>query len=219
MSLFVSIDGVDGSGKGTQSELLYNSLISKGKDARLLSFPTYDDIASAAVKLYLGGKLGNNPSDTNAYAASVFFAVDRYISFRNDWGKDYKKENGIIIANRYTTANAVHQISKLPQEQWDSFLDWLWDFEFNKLGLPKPDKVVYLQMPPEVSLSLINSRALSTHVEKDIHEKDSDFIKKSYEAAMYVSQKLGWSIVHCCKGNELRTKEDIHNEIMDILSV
>ncbi|MBE6632434.1 MAG: thymidylate kinase [Ruminococcaceae bacterium] len=219
MGYFISIDGVDGSGKGTQSELLYEYLKGKGKKVRLLSFPTYEDPASSAVKLYLSGKLGSDSKDTGAYAASTFFAVDRYISYRNDWEKDYLDPDCIIIANRYTTANAVHQISKLPREEWDGFLDWLWDYEFGKLGLPAPDKVVYLQMPPEVSLSLINSRAEQTNVSKDIHEKDDGFIKRSYEAAMYVSQKLGWTVIHCVENGVLRTREDILNEIIKELDL
>ncbi|MBQ6613743.1 MAG: thymidylate kinase, partial [Clostridia bacterium] len=155
MAILISIDGLDGSGKGTQSDILASRLAAEGKKAKVISFPMYGSDSCFAVEMYLGGALGGNPSDTNAYAASTFFAVDRYISYRKEWQKDVE-ECDYIIFNRYVSANAVHQLSKLPKNEWESFLDWLWDYEINKLGLPSPDMTLYLLVPPEVSLSLVD---------------------------------------------------------------
>ena len=151
MAVLIAIDGLDGSGKETQSRKLEKYLKEKGKKVRMLSFPTYDGKGSAFVDMYLKGELGKNPESTNAHAASVFFALDRYYSFKTDWSNDYNEDDTYIIANRYTSANAVHQLSKLPKTEWDSFLEWLWDFEFKKLALPSPDRVIYLEMIPDVS--------------------------------------------------------------------
>lgn len=220
MAKFIAIDGLDGSGKETQSKKLAKYLKEKGKKVRLLSFPTYDGKGSAFVDMYLKGELGKNPEDTNAYASSVFFAMDRYYSFRTDWSKDYADDDTYIIANRYTSANAVHQLSKLPEEQWESFLGWLWDFEFKKIGLPAPDRVVYLEMKPEVSMALINSRSEQTGRVKDIHEADDSHLIKSYKAALYSSEKLGWDIIHCCtEDNKLRTIDEIFKDITEKLGV
>ena len=220
MAIFLAIDGLDGSGKETQSKQLAKYLTEKGKKVRMLSFPTYDGKGSAFVDMYLKGELGKNAGDTNAYAASVFFAMDRYYSFRTDWSKDYMDDDTYIIANRYTSANAVHQLSKLPRDEWDGFLEWLWDFEFKKIGLPAPDRVIYLEMKPEVSISLINSRSEQTGREKDIHETDKNHLVNSYSAALYSSQKLGWDIIHCCNAEgELRSIKDIFSDIVKTLNV
>lgn len=220
MATLIAIDGLDGSGKETQSKRLVKYLTEKGKKVRLLSFPTYDGRGSTFVDIYLKGELGKNPEDTNAYAASVFFTLDRYYSYRTDWSKDYLDEDTYIIANRYTSANAVHQLSKLPKEKWNDFLEWLWDFEFKKIGLPAPDKVVYLEMTPDVSMSLINSRSEQTGRVKDIHEADDNHLKKSYSAALYSSEKLGWDMIHCCDENgNLRSIADIFADIVKVLGV
>ena len=133
MGKFIAIDGLDGSGKGTQSEKLVAQLLKDGKKVKILSFPMYESESSTFVKMYLDGKLGDKPSDTNAYTASMFFACDRYISYATDWKKDIEDPDTYVVANRYTTANAVHQLSKLPEDEWEEFLKWLWDFEFTKL--------------------------------------------------------------------------------------
>ena len=220
MAKFIAIDGLDGSGKETQSKRLVKYLTEQGEKVRLLSFPTYDGKGSVFVDMYLKGELGKNPEDTNAYAASVFFAMDRYYSFRTDWSKDYYDEDTYIIANRYTSANAVHQLSKLPREKWDGFLEWLWDFEFKKIGLPTPDKVIYLEMKPEVSMSLINSRSEQTGRIKDIHEADNNHLINSYAAALYSSEKLGWNMIRCCdENNNLRSIGDIFGDILTKLEL
>ena len=213
MGKFIAIDGLDGSGKGTQSEKLVDKLISEGKKVKILSFPMYESDSSLFVKMYLEGKLGNKPSDTNAYTASMFFACDRYISYATDWKKDIEDPDTYVVANRYTTANAVHQLSKLPEEEWEEFLSWLWDFEFTKLGLPEPDLVLYLELPPSISLSLVKSRSDSTGQKMDIHEKDTDYMAKCYDAALYSCAKLGWARITCHKDGEIRTREDIFEEI------
>ncbi len=213
MSTLIAIDGLDGSGKNTQATLLVNRLKIEGYAVRSLSFPMYDSESSALVKMYLDGKLGSRPSDTNAYAASTFFACDRYASYKSDWKQDYDKLDKIIVANRYTSANAVHQLSKMPRADWDSFLDWLWDFEFIKLGLPAPDVVIYLELLPEQSLALVKSRSGETGQKMDIHEKDADFIRRSYEAAQFAAEKLGWVKIKCYDDNGILSRSAISNLI------
>lgn len=217
MGKFIAIDGLDGSGKGTQSEKLVEYLRGQGKKVRVLSFPMYENESSAFVKMYLEGKLGNKPSDTNAYAASMFFASDRYISYVTDWKKDIEDKDTYVIANRYSSANAVHQLSKLPEGEWDGFLRWLWDFEFSKLGLPEPDLILYLELPPYLSLSLVAKRSQETGQKMDIHELDRDYMEKCYDAALYSCESLNWSRIKCYSGNEIRTREDIFEEIKQIV--
>ena len=166
----IVIEGLDGSGKATQAKLLAENLAQQNLRVREVSFPDYASESSALVKMYLAGAFGTHPDDVNAYAASSFYAVDRYASFKHDWQGDY--EAGLVIADRYTTSNAIHQCSKLPMEQWDAYLDWLFDFEYEKLGIPSPDLVVYLKVDPDVSQKLLSKR-YDGHMEKeDIHEKD-----------------------------------------------
>ena len=213
MGKFIAIDGLDGSGKGTQSELLVKRLEAEGKRVRVLSFPVYENDSSIFVRMYLEGKLGNKPSDTNAYAASMFFGADRYVSYVTDWKKDIDDPETVVVANRYTTANAVHQLSKLPREEWESFLSWLWDFEFGKLGLPEPQIVLYLELPPSLSLSLVKSRSNTTGQKMDIHELDTAYMDKCYDAALYSCKRLGWKQIKCYEGDVIRTREDIAAEI------
>lgn len=209
MGKFIVIDGLDGSGKGTQSEILKARLEKSGKKVRLLSFPMYESEGSALVRMYLRGALGSDPSATNAYAASSFFAADRYTSYRTDWKKDIEDEDTVVIANRFTTANAVHQLSKMPREDWDEFLSWLWDYEYGKLGIPSPDLVIYLEMTPEISMALVSHRSEETGQAKDIHELDPMHLKNSYEAALYSSDKLGWERIKCYEGERPLSIEQI----------
>ena len=215
MGKFIVIDGLDGSGKGTQSELLAGKMREAGKKVKLLSFPRYENESSCLVKMYLDGRLGMHPGDTNAYAASMFFAADRYISYRTDWKKDIEDSETTVIANRFTTANAVHQLSKMPREKWDEFLDWLWDFEYGKLGVPHPDLVLYLEMTPKISEKLISRRSEETGVKKDIHELDTDYLENSYSAALYSSDKLGWERIKCYGGDNPLEIEKIGNIIAE----
>ncbi len=214
MGKFIVIDGLDGSGKETQANLLSKHLEERGIKTRVISFPMYESDSSHLVKMYLGGALGSRPEDTNAYAASSFYAADRYISYRTDWKKDIDDPDTVLIANRFTTANAVHQASKMPREMWDEFLDWLWDYEYERLGVPRPDLVLYLEMTPEISMKLISSRSEETGRKKDIHELDPNHLINSYKAAMYSSDKLGWTRIRCYRDGEPRKIDEIGDEIL-----
>lgn len=215
MSKFITIDGLDGSGKGTQAQLLCEALRRMGKKVRMIDFPCYESEGSTLVKMYLDGKLGESPAATGAYAASMFYAADRYVSYVTDWRNDYLDEDTYLIANRYTTANAVHQISKLPTEEWEDFLSWLWDFELNKLGLPTPDLIFYLEVRPDISLGLVKRRSETTGQKMDIHEKDPDYMQRCYEAALYVSGRLGWERICCYDETDILPRETIHRQILE----
>ena len=208
----IVFEGTDGSGKATQSKLLFERLQREGVDCRKLNFPRYGEKSAALVELYLGGAFGTHPDDVNAYAASSFYAVDRYASYKKDWGSFYEN-GGIVIADRYTTSNAVHQCSKLPPEQWESFLGWLFDFEFHLLGLPAPDEVIYLQVDPAVSQKLMTQRYHGDESRKDVHEKDTEYLARSRRAAEYCAAHLGWDTVHCTAGEKMRSIEDIQGEV------
>lgn len=215
MGKFIVIDGLDGSGKGTQTDILVEALKKEGKRVRTLSFPIYENDSSLFVRMYLDGKLGKNPSDTNAFVASMFFACDRYISYKTDWLNDILDPDTYVVANRYTSANAVHQLSKLPKEEWNDFLKWLWDFEFSKIGLPVPDLTLYLELPPVLSLSLVRSRSAETGRKMDIHELDTSYMEKCYDAALYSCKELNWKRIKCYNGDTIRTIDDISKEILD----
>ena len=215
----VAIDGTDASGKATQTALLAQKLRDMGKNVLEVSFPNYNSPSSGPVKMYLEGALGKNAQDTDAYCASVLFAVDRFASFRSEWKEIYEKDDYVILLNRYTTANAVHQLSKIDDEkEKEAFLSWLFDFEYGLLKIPSPDLVIYLEMPTEISLSLLEKRCDDTGAAKDIHEEDKNHLTKSRNAAIYACDKLGWNRVCCAKGDSPRTREDIHGEIFDIFS-
>ena len=216
MGKLIVFEGTDGSGKATQTELLCRTLTEQGVPFRRLSFPRYSEESSALIRLYLGGAFGSHPDDVNAYAASSFYAVDRYASYKKDWGSFYEN-GGIVIADRYTTSNAVHQCSKLPPEQWEAFLGWLFDFEFHLLGLPAPDKVIYLQVDPAVSQKLMTERYHGDEIKKDVHEKDTEYLARSRAAAEYCAAHLGWQTVHCTSGGAMRSIEDIQAEVQGIV--
>ena len=217
MGRFIVIDGLDGSGKETQTALLANRLQNEGRKVRVLSFPCYDQPSSLFVRMYLGGELGPHPEDTNAYAASSFFAADRYLSYRLDWQADAADPETVLIANHYTTANAVHQLSKLPEAEWDGFLSWLWDYEFNKLGIPVPDDILYLEMTPAVARRLIRQRSSETGRAQDIHEADGSHLERSYRAALYAAEKLGWHRIPCYRGDEPLPRETVAGTILSVL--
>ncbi len=214
MAKLIVLDGLDGSGKETQTRLLEEALQKAGKRVRMISFPMYDSIGAVLVKEYLGGTFGNDPEAVNAYAASSFFAMDRFYSYLTDWKKDYEDPDTVILANRYTSANAVHQLSKLPKGSWDSFLSWLWNYEFELLRLPAPDRVIYLELKPAISRRMIVARSQETGRAQDIHEKDPRHLERSYEAALYASDRLHWQRICCYRGEEMRSREEIHQEIL-----
>ena len=211
----IVIEGLDGSGKATQAKRLTEALVEKGIPVRVVSFPDYGSDSSALVRMYLSGQFGTDPQDVNAYAASSFFAVDRFASYKKDWCRDYAR--GVVIADRYTTSNAVHQCSKLPKEQWEDFLNWLFDFEYKKLGIPAPDRVIYLNVDPAVSQALMTARYRGDENKKDIHERDIAYLRHSREAAAYCAEKLGWETVDCCRDGQMRSIEDIHKDVMKLL--
>lgn len=219
MGILIAIDGVDASGKQTQTELLKKRLEADGVSLKCVSFPAYDNDSSVLVKMYLNGKFGNKPSDVNAYATSTFFAADRYATYKTDWGKDY--ENGtVILADRYVSSNLIHQAGKIdnPIEK-DKFLSWLDDLEYNIYGLPRPDVTVFLDMPPEYGVKLMKDRVNKStgDSQKDIHESDIDYLKKSYENAVYVSERFSWKRVSCVRDGNVRSIEDINDEIYKII--
>jgi len=203
----IVLEGLDGSGKSTQMDLLQKSCQLAGLNVRHIKLPDYESPACAPVRMYLGGHLGSSPGDVNAFAASSFYAVDRFVSYQTKWRGDY--ENGsLLLADRYSSSNAYHQMVKLPQCDWNSFLAWLDDYEHEKLGLPRPDLVVYLDMPIEVSQALMCKRE-----KLDIHEKDIKYLINCREAAMYVAKKWGWRIVSCGESGNPRSIEIIRDEI------
>ena len=213
MGKLIVIEGLDGCGKSTQLELLPQNLAKNNIDVQSVSFPDYESDSSALVKMYLSGQFGQKPGDVNAYAASAFYAVDRYASFKKDWGNFYA-DGGTVVAGRYTTSNAVHQASKLPPEKWDDFLAWLYDFEFNKLGIPKPDLVIFLDMPTTVSQKMLKNRYSGDDSKKDIHERDTEYLEHCRKAALYTAKFSDWHIINCSDGENPRSIEDISNDIL-----
>lgn len=212
--LFV-IEGVDGSGKATQSARLIKRLTAEGKNPVNLTFPDYDSDSSVIVKKYLAGEFGKRACDVTPKIASTFFAVDRYVSYKTKWENTYK--NGeIIIADRYTTSNMIHQASKLDDiTEKEEFLEWLEDFEYNIYSLPRPDLTIFLDVPEEIGAELTKNRAnkITGEISLDIHESDRVYIKKSYENSKFIALKYGWKIINCVKDGKMRTIEDIHEEI------
>ena len=220
MGILIAIEGTDSSGKQTQSELLYERLCKEGIEAKLISFPAYESESSALVKMYLAGDFGTDPKDVNAYAASVFYAVDRFATFRRDWGNDY--DNGtVIVADRYVPSNLIHQASKLEDKsEKEKFISWLNELEYSHLGLPTPDATLFLDMPTDTARKLMAERAnkIDNSDKKDIHERNSEYLKKSYDNAKGIADKLGWSIVPCADAaGEVRSMQDISNDIWNIV--
>ncbi len=213
MGTLIVVEGLDGSGKATQAKLLAEALRCAGRSVMQVTFPRYENDSSALVKLYLAGEFGERPEDVNPYAASTFYTVDRYASFRTLWGGFYQS-GGVIIADRYTTSNAVHQCSKLPREEWDAFLAWLFDFEYNKVAIPAPDLVLYLDVDVAVSQSLLANRYHGDEEKKDIHEKAPGYLEHSRAAALYCAGQNGWDVISCCRDGAMRSIDEIHTEIL-----
>lgn len=208
MGRLLVIDGLDGSGKGTHSKLVTAKLNEMGIRAERISFPDYESPSSALLKMYLQGDFGAHAGDVNAYAASMFFAADRFAGFRTKYQKLYD-DGVVLVADRYTTSNIVHQMSKLPKEEWDAFIEWLTDFEYGKLELPRPDAVIYLDMLPEVSQALIERRYRGDLSKKDIHETDVGYLQNSRNCALYVGEQLGWRMTPMYdEHGEPRSKQD-----------
>ena len=217
MGKLIVIEGTDSSGKQTQTELLYEKYKKMGKKVMKITFPNYDSLSSAPVKMYLNGDFGGI-GEANIHAVSTMYAIDRYASFKTIW-ENFYNDGGIIISDRYTTSNMVHQASKMGnKKEKDSYLEWLVDLEYEKMGIPKPDVVVFLNMPTDMAYKLMEDRKnkITGKDEKDIHENDREYMEKSHENACYVANKYSWSEVTCVKDGELKTKEDIGDEVLRV---
>ena len=212
MGKLIVIEGTDGSGKSTQFRLLTERLEREGRSFQRLVFPQYSEPSSALIRMYLGGEFGTHPSDVNAYAASAFYAVDRYASYKKVWG-EYYAQGGLIVSDRYTTSNAVHQASKEPDESRGAFLKWLYEFEYDRLGLPRPDLILYLDVPTDFTEKLMRSREAATNTHADIHEQDLDYLATCRRTGKAAAEFYGWTVIECVRDGAMRSIEDIHKEI------
>ena len=210
--------GSDASGKATQTKKLVERLSNEYKNIRKVEYPNYESESSTLVKMYLRGDFGKNPSDVDPYVASTFYAADRYASFKTEW-EEFYNNGGIVIADRYTTSNMVHQASKMDKEDRDKYLDWLVDYEFNLYKIPEPDCVIFLDVPIEFSQKLMENRKnkITGEDKKDIHESDVDYLTKSYNNSLYIADKYNWKKINCVENEVLRSIEDIHEEIYKIV--
>lgn len=197
----IVLEGLDGSGKSTQLERLPDALARLGIDVRIISFPDYNDPSSTLIKMYLSGEFGENAGDVNAYAASIFYAADRYASYVRHWKEDY--ENGrVILAGRYVSSNAIHQTAKLPREEWEDYTDWLVELEYDKIGIPEPDMTLFLDMPAPVSERMLSDRYLGDESKRDLHERDGVYMENCRAAARFAADRFGWEIIPCSDGSE-----------------
>ena len=212
MGKLIVLEGTDGSGKSTQFQRLTQRLERDGREFQKLVFPQYSEPSSALIRMYLGGEFGGKPSDVNAYAASAFYSVDRYASYKKVWGQWYEN-GGLVVSDRYTTSNAVHQSAKEPPEKQGDFLKWLYDFEYDKLGLPKPDLVLYLDVPTDFTEKMMRSREAATHTHADIHEQDMAYLATCRRTGKAAAEYYGWTVIPCVKDGAMRSIEDIHEEI------
>ncbi|MBR3182454.1 MAG: hypothetical protein IKF56_07455 [Eggerthellaceae bacterium] len=214
----IAIEGLDGSGKETQTNLLKAALQQRGFNVGSVSFPRYGQPSAAPVEHYLSGGYGENAADVNAYAASSLFAVDRLASYLGEWHDEFHGSD-YFIADRYTTSNAIHQLSKLPYDQWEAFSSWLFDHEFGKLALPKPNAVVYLRLDLATSQALLERRYGGDASRRDVHERDLGYLERSRQAAEWCAERFGWLTVECARDGKLRDRDDVHDEIVERLGL
>ena len=212
MGKLIVIEGTDGSGKSTQFRLMSEHLARDGVNFKHIVFPRYDQDSSSLIRMYLGGQFGSRPSDVNAYAASSFYAVDRFASYKMDWGKWYE-EGGVVLSDRYTTSNAVHQASKVPEAERAEYMDWLYDFEYEKLGLPRPDLTIYLDVPTDFTEKMLRHREQATNTKADIHEQDMSYLATCRQTGRAAAKHYGWTTIRCVENGAMRSMEDIHQEI------
>ena len=212
MGKLIVFEGTDGSGKSTQFRRMTERLAQENTAFQKLVFPQYDKESSALIRMYLGGAFGSHPGDVNAYAASTFYAVDRFASYQQVW-KSYYQDGGLILSDRYTTSNAVHQASKEPKERREAFFRWLYDLEFTRMGLPRPDLVLYLDMPISFTEQLMRGREAQTGTHADIHEQDLDYLRLCRETASQAAEFYGWTKISCVRDGKLRSIEEIHEEL------
>ena len=212
MGKLIVIEGTDGSGKSTQFRLLTERVAAEGHTFQKLVFPQYAEDSSALIRMYLRGEFGSKPSDVSAYAATAFFAVDRYASYKKVWGQWYE-DGGLILCDRYTTSNAVHQASKEPVEKQSEYLKWLYEFEYEKLGLPCPDLVIYLDVPTDFTEKMMRGREAATNTTADIHEQDMEYLATCRRTGRAAADFYHWTVIDCVKNGAMRSIEDIHEEI------
>jgi len=212
MGKLIVIEGTDGSGKSTQFRRLTEHLEADGRIFQKLVFPQYSEPSSALIRMYLGGEFGTKPTDVNAYAASAFYAVDRFASYKKGWGAWYEA-GGLILSDRYTTSNAVHQASKVSAGEQKEFLKWLYDFEYDRLGLPRPDLTIYLDVPTAFTEQLMRHREQETNTKADIHEQDTSYLATCRETGRAAAKFYGWTVIDCVRDGKMRSIEDIHEEI------
>ena len=217
MGRLIVLDGLDGSGKSTQLTRLQEYFAQNNIDYRHISFPDYEQPSSALVGMYLRGEFGDAADAVNAYAASSFYAVDRYASYKKFWQADYEGDR-LILAARYTTSNAIHQMGKLPREEWDAYLAWLQDYEYGLLGLPRPDRVIVLDMPLDISQRLLSTRYEGDEAKKDIHERDLRYLQTCRESALYAAQKMGWDIVSCGENGQPLSIDTISQRLIALVT-
>ncbi len=216
MGKLIIIEGLDGCGKSTQTALLEKYLQNENIKYKKIKLPDYESKSSTLVKMYLGGEFGGNADDVNAYAAGAFYAVDRFASYKLDWGRDYEAGT-LILADRYATSNSIYQMEKIDESKWDEYLDWSADFEYNKIGIPKPDLVIFLDMPVEVSQKLMTSRYNGDEGKKDVHEANVEFLNNCRKSALYTAKKQGWAVIPCSDGENPLPIDEIHNTILDFI--
>ncbi|MBQ3904109.1 MAG: thymidylate kinase [Eubacterium sp.] len=216
MSKLIIIEGLDGSGKSTQTALIEKYLNEKAIDFKKIKLPDYESPSSTLVNMYLGGEFGSNADDVNPYAAGAFYAVDRFASYKLKWKEDYEKGT-LILADRYATSNSIYQMEKLDESEWEYYLNWSADFEYNKIGIPRPDLVIYLDLPVEISQRLMTSRYGGDEGKKDVHEKNVQFLKNCRKSALYAAEKQGWCVVDCSDGDNILPIEVIHNKIIELI--
>lgn len=211
------MEGLDGSGKSTQTALLEKYLADKNIGFKKIKLPDYESPSSTLVNMYLGGEFGKDASDVNAYAASAFYAVDRFASFKLKWKKEYE-DGTLILADRYATSNSIYQMEKIDEASWDSYLEWTEDFEYDKIGIPRPDLVIFLDMPVEISQKLMTSRYNGDEGKKDVHEANVAFLNSCRKSALYAAKKQGWKVVPCSKNDQPLSIEEIHNMVVKIVN-
>ncbi|MDQ5983580.1 MAG: Thymidylate kinase [Eubacteriales bacterium SKADARSKE-1] len=212
----IVMEGLDGSGKATQTGILCSKLRQYNKRLCRISFPNYEEPSSALVKMYLNSEFGKSPESINAYAASSFYAVDRYASYIKFWKERYERGQ-VVIADRYTTSNAVYQLPRLKKDEWDLYLNWLEDYEYAKLSLPRPSLVIYLDMPVEISQKFMTQRYKGEETKKDLFEKNVEYLNKCRKSALYTAKKLNWKIVTCNEGDNPKTVDEIHNKVFNLV--
>lgn len=216
MGKLIVFEGTDGSGKSTQFALLKKRLTQLSQPFFHLVFPQYQEPSSALIRMYLAGEFGDRPGDVNAYAASTFYAVDRFASYRKVWKPIYEAGTP-ILSDRYTTSNAVHQGAKLPPEAREAFFHWLYEMEYDYMALPRPDLVIYLDMPTAATQKLMRKREQETSTKADIHEKDAAYLALCRETGLQAADYYGWKTVSCAKDGVPRPIEEIHEEVFALV--